>query len=231
VTLLWSTLVLIAVAVVFVVLTDGKYFGKRLMRLVYDRWGPAWFAPLTEKEAERWRGLVEELGISGDEKVLDVGTALGDLPLTIAALPWFRGQVFGLDWSPRMLAEARRRAERAGTAKLTSFRVGDAREPLPFSAQSFDLVVCIGVLEGLREPKKLLDELVRVLRPAGRLVLSCYRGVEGRLGGLDLRDYMAHLEPLGFGEYRRMGFRRSHDLLIVGRGEPTDRRIESGQSS
>lgn len=43
-------------------------------------------------------------------------------------------------------------------------------EHLPFAAESFDLVVCLWVLEHLREPRTVLDEVRRVLRPRGHFV-------------------------------------------------------------
>ena len=101
----WGILVILGtagLAVLFVMLTDGRYFGKGLMRWVYDRVGPAMFA--ARSEAEQWRRLVQKLRLGGDERILDVGTAVGDLPLTLAAMPGFRGQVVGVDWSQKMIA-------------------------------------------------------------------------------------------------------------------------------
>jgi 2-polyprenyl-3-methyl-5-hydroxy-6-metoxy-1,4-benzoquinol methylase len=43
-------------------------------------------------------------------------------------------------------------------------------EQLPFAGESFDLVVCVWVLEHLREPEGVLREVRRVLRPAGHFV-------------------------------------------------------------
>jgi SAM-dependent methyltransferase len=43
-------------------------------------------------------------------------------------------------------------------------------EQLPFAGESFDLVVCVWVLEHLREPLKVFSEVRRVLRPGGHFV-------------------------------------------------------------
>ena len=56
----WVILIILgtaALATLFVVLTDGRYFGKRLTRWIYDRFGPAIFG--AHSEARRWRALRE----------------------------------------------------------------------------------------------------------------------------------------------------------------------------
>jgi len=121
----------------FILLTDGRYFGEGLMYWVYDRFGPAIFR--AHRESERWGNLVRTLALKGDERILDVGTATGELPLTIAAIPGFQGQVVGLDWSSRMIEAAREEAKRRSLDQQARFRVADARKPLPFEDDTFDV--------------------------------------------------------------------------------------------
>lgn len=45
-------------------------------------------------------------------------------------------------------------------------------DQLPFAAESFDTVLCTEVLEHVPDPKLVLDELVRVVRPGGRVILT-----------------------------------------------------------
>lgn len=74
-----------------------------------------------------------------------------------------------LDRSPAMLDAARRRADALGReARLVS---GDAGA-LPFAAASFDAIVCTYALCGMPDERQALTEMVRVLRPHGRLLLA-----------------------------------------------------------
>lgn len=204
-------------AVAFVLLTDGRYFGKPLVRWIYNRFGASIFS--SRSEAERWHALANALPLRGDEAVLDVGTAVGDLPLSIAARPGFRGRVTGVDWSPRMMDAAQKRARRQGVPAC--FAVADARRPLPFAGGQFDVVFCLGLLETLPQAENLLSELVRVLKTKGTLVVSLYRGWAAWSAALDEGWYRQHLpSPEGW-EIHTLPCRRGQDVLIARRTPPS----------
>jgi len=75
----------------------------------------------------------------------------------------------GLDLTPAMLAEAR---ALAAAREVTNLRLerGDA-EALPFAAESFDLATCRYAAHHFGDPRRVLAEAARVLRPGGRLLL------------------------------------------------------------
>jgi ubiquinone/menaquinone biosynthesis C-methylase UbiE len=108
------------------------------------------------------------LDISAGERVLDVGCGSGAVTRDIARRVGERGLAVGLDPSSELLAVARGLAERAGLGDRVEFREGDARR-LPFPDGSFDVVVCATVLSHVPEGEAAIPELVRVLRPGGRL--------------------------------------------------------------
>jgi len=210
VTWLWPALAAAAVALAAVLVTDGRVGGKAVVRLVYDRLGPRLFS--SRSEEERWRALAREIGLGRDDRVLDVGCAVGDVALTLAE---HGCEVAGLDWSPRMVARAREEAERRSLP--ARFEVHDAREPLPFPDGAFDAVSCFGLLETLREREPLLRELVRVLAPGGTLALSLYRGRAALTAATSLAWYRERLRPLGLADLRVVPSRRSQDVLLARR--------------
>jgi len=101
-------------------------------------------------------------------------------------LPYYaRGRrLTGIDLTPAMLTLARDRARDLGVA--VALVVADA-QALPFAAASFDSVVCTLGLNAIPDDQAAVAEMVRVLRPGGRLVLlghvaSPYRPVRAAQG-------------------------------------------------
>ena len=69
-----------------------------------------------------------------------------------------------------MLDAASARLQQARPAYPITLKVGNI-EDLPFEDGSFDLVTSTGVIEYLKEDSKVLNEMMRVLRPGGHLIL------------------------------------------------------------
>jgi ubiquinone/menaquinone biosynthesis C-methylase UbiE len=106
-------------------------------------------------------------GLPHDPDILDVGCGTGEITARLAAL-YPRATLVGVDLIAGHLDVARERcAELGGRA---TFREADAFA-LPFEDGTFDLVVCRHVLQAVPRPEAAMAEIVRVLRPGGRLHL------------------------------------------------------------
>jgi len=101
--------------------------------------------------------------------ILDVGSGTGDDARKLAALVAPHGKVVGVDRSPEMVAEARRRAE--GSGLPIEFVQGDA-QALDFPDASFDRCRAERVLIHLPDPVAAVREMARVTRPGGLVVAS-----------------------------------------------------------
>ena len=119
---------------------------------------------------------LDELGLRGDEHVLDVGCGRGAV-LMLAARRLPAGRAVGADvWRRRdQSGNSRAAAERNAAAEGVAGRVelvdADARD-LPFEAASFDVVVSSLAISNIRDAggrAQALREAVRVVRPGGRL--------------------------------------------------------------
>lgn len=101
-------------------------------------------------------------GLTADTECLDVGCGSGNS--YAARVARIAGSYVGVDVSTNAVAAAR-------TSGLDARTIGDAAE-LPFPDESFDVVLCIEVLEHLFAPDRAVAEIVRVLRPDGLLAVS-----------------------------------------------------------
>lgn len=113
------------------------------------------------------------LGAGAGERVLDVGSGLGQLSRAIARVAG-PGNVIGVERDPQQIAEAERQAEAGGERGLVDFRQGDATE-LPLADDEwggFDVAHSRFLLEHLADPQAVVDGMVRAVRPGGRIVLE-----------------------------------------------------------
>ncbi len=123
---------------------DGTYLHKTFLQMIDD-----------------------EMASSKKLKALDAGGGAGFFGLHLAS---FGHEVTISDLTTDALKVARIRGKENDLGNV-SVAVGDV-ENLPFSDESFDLVLCIFVFSHLNNPDKAISELKRVLRSKGRLVVS-----------------------------------------------------------
>jgi trans-aconitate methyltransferase len=131
---------------------------------VTPEWNAADYAENSAVQLAWARELLASLPLRGDEHVLDVGCGDGKITAEIArAVP--RGSATGIDASAPMIAFAR------ATFPGLDFQVMDARQ-IQF-ARPFDLVFSNAALHWVDDHRAFLRGAAQVLRPGGRLVVSC----------------------------------------------------------
>jgi ubiquinone/menaquinone biosynthesis C-methylase UbiE len=149
-----------------------------LMAAVYDR-----FTRGSEEACLRkWRA--ELLGeLSGE--VLEVGAGTGS---TLGLYPKAVTRLVMAEPDPHMRRKLRAKERPAGV------EVSDGSlDKLPFENQSFDAVVCSLVLCSVRDQKAALAEIVRVLRPGGKLVFLEHVAADGKP---DRLKWQGRIEPV-----------------------------------
>lgn len=102
--------------------------------------------------------------------VVDIGSGTGTDVLLAAGHVGATGRVIGIDPNDAMLARARGAAERLG-ANHVEFRKGSA-EALPVESSSVDLVISNGVVNLAPDKRPVFTEILRILKPGGRLQLA-----------------------------------------------------------
>lgn len=129
---------------------DARHYGARYRTLIADR----------QEVVSR---VFRDLSLPAGARVLDIACGPGHFLLEAASLGLM---AVGIDSSSDMLRAAGTRLGQR--ARLV---MGDAAA-LPFDPCAFDAVTCSGLIEYIREPQPLLQEILRVLKP-GKQALVC----------------------------------------------------------
>ncbi|MEO1482714.1 MAG: bifunctional demethylmenaquinone methyltransferase/2-methoxy-6-polyprenyl-1,4-benzoquinol methylase UbiE [Myxococcota bacterium] len=119
---------------------------------------------------QSWRKkLVKALDVDVAAKVLDVATGTADVALAVAdAYP--RARVMGIDPSVQMLDIGRDKVDARGLENRVELREADA-QALPFEDNAFDAAVISFGIRNVPDRQKGIEEMARVTRPHGKVVV------------------------------------------------------------
>ncbi|MXP23919.1 methyltransferase domain-containing protein [Gordonia sp. HNM0687] len=143
---------------------------NRLFSQVYERlWRPTFtrlFSLGGSGTADFDKALTAYLSRPGERLMLDVACGPGNYTRRFAEGLTGEGRCIGIDYSPSMLEQA----ARTNTTDRTSYIRADAHA-MPFPDNTFDTVTCLAALYLIPDPLPVIDELVRVTRPGGEVVI------------------------------------------------------------
>jgi len=139
------------------------------------------YAEVTPWEKEAHQAVIAKADIKEGYRVLDAGCGPGTILIKAGEQVGGGGRVYGIDLSPKMLQQARKGVESKGMGDRIQLIKADIHYPLPFSDDSFDIVISTYVFDLIDTPyiSKVLRHLVQVLKPGGKMVLANWTFGEG----------------------------------------------------
>lgn len=119
-----------------------------------------------------WRSRALKRVVSADhpQKIMDLACGTGDFSIAIAQRMNAGSHVFGVDLSEGMLDVMRRKVAACGLAEQITIQKGIG-EKLEFEDNSMDLVTIAFGIRNFEDREGSLREILRVLRPGGRLLI------------------------------------------------------------
>jgi SAM-dependent methyltransferase len=145
--------------------------GRPLARML--GYADVWLAGIPQVSIESFAGTGNPFSLRElrpGERVVDVGSGAGIDSLIAARMVGPAGRVVGVDMTPAMLEKARAAAAATGLQNV-EFREGYA-EALPVPDGWTDVIISNGVLNLMPDKSAALQEMARVLKPAGRLQIA-----------------------------------------------------------
>ena len=120
------------------------------------------------------QACLKEMNMNEEERILDIGSGLGQFTRLMAKTPKNTPYVLGIERNERQIQQARDFAQQSREQELVVFRQGDATG-LPLESdewESFDLVHARFVLEHVKRPIEVVQQMVAACKPGGRLILA-----------------------------------------------------------
>jgi len=124
--------------------------------------------------------LASRLGLGEVRSALDVGAGIGHWSLLLLPMLAPEAEIVGVERDSRWVGQARARATELGVAGRCRYVQGVA-EALEFDDATFELVTCQTLLIHVADVPPVLNEMRRVLRPGGRLLVAEPNNIAGML--------------------------------------------------
>jgi demethylmenaquinone methyltransferase/2-methoxy-6-polyprenyl-1,4-benzoquinol methylase len=141
-----------------------------------------------------WRKqALKTLKSSKPESILDVATGTADLAIMAAKMLQPKS-IIGIDISPGMLGSGRIKIEQKLLHTIITLEEGDS-EAIKFTDNSFDAVTVAFGVRNFEHLEKGLEEILRVLKPGGRLVVLEFSKPSLRFWRSVYNGYMQHIAP------------------------------------
>ncbi len=190
---------------------DLVEMGESAVKKAYARWAPVYdltFGLIADAGRKR---AVQHINTLPPGRVLEVGVGTG------ISLPGYdrKHRITGIDLSPEMLAKARERVRKKRLDHVESIQEMDASD-MEFDDGAFDIVVAMYVMTVVPDPVRVMQELERVCRPGGEVILVNHFSQDKGLRGKLEKGMARFAEDLGWRpEFPKETVMISGDLQLV----------------
>jgi ubiquinone/menaquinone biosynthesis C-methylase UbiE len=179
----------------------GKFYLGREIAQVMSYEGAGWLERPEREREEKVSKLMPALDIKADDVVADLGAGSGFHTMKMAKLVGPKGKVYAVDIQKEMLAIIEKRTQKEKVENVVLVHNTEKDPKLP--AGKIDMILMVDVYHELSHPYEVTLELVKALKPGGRLIFVEFRLEDKKVPILDvhrmsieqvLKEMAAHKE-------------------------------------
>lgn len=189
--------------------TGREYMGREIADVMTSEHGALWLDRPERDEEELPLRLLRALKLNASDVVADIGSGTGFFTFRIAELVP-SGRVYAVEVQQALVDTIRVRAAHRGLRNVTPVLGAEDNPALP--ENRLDVALIVSSYHEFAHPKEMLEELVRALKPGGRLVLVEYRAEDPTIGITHLHR-MSEEQIIQEGEAAGLRYRETIDVL------------------
>lgn len=176
----------------------GKFYLGREIAHVMGYQGAGWLERPEREREEKVSKLMPSLDVKPGDVVVDLGAGSGFHTMKLAKLVGPKGKVYAVDIQPEMLDIIGKRVRKEDVKNVVLVHNTEKDPKLP--ARAIDMILMVDVYHELSYPYEVTAELVKALKPGGRLVFVEFRLEDEKVPILgvhrmSIKQVMKEMEP------------------------------------
>jgi SAM-dependent methyltransferase len=157
----------------------GKFYLGREIAHVMGHTGASWLERPEREKEEHASKLLPSLKLKPGDVVADIGAGSGYYTFRLAKLVGPKGKVYAVDIQPEMLSIIRGKMKAKGLKNIELIHNTPTELKLP--AGSVDMILLVDVYHEFSHPHEMAEEMIKALKPGGRLAFVEFRMEDERV--------------------------------------------------
>ena len=176
----------------------GKFYLGREIAQVMSYQGAGWLERPEREREEKVSKLMKELDVKAGQLVADLGAGSGHHTFKLSKLVGAKGKVYAVDIQPEMLDIIGKRMRKERIENIVLVHNNEKESKLPEG--EIDMILMVDVYHELSYPYEVTLDLVKALKPGGRLIFVEFRLEDKKVPILDvhrmtIKQVMKEMEP------------------------------------
>ena len=189
----------------------GKFYMGREIAHVMGWQGAGWLERPEREKEENVSKLMPSLDVKEGDVVADFGAGTGYHAVRLSKLVGDKGKVYAVDIQKEMIALMQKRIKQEKIANMTLVKNTEKDPKLP--ANALDMILMVDVYHELSYPYENMVELVKALKPGGRIVFVEFRKEDPKVPILEVHKMSQAQVKKEMEPHKEMKYQKTFDQL------------------